>query len=80
MDNGRGPDLQDRNPGAERDSCAAQLPSRQAWDFHLAGGRRAPVADGAAESKRSADTCVSAAHPIITELLAQLAGVPKRRA
>src|SRR6266536_1943211 len=53
MDNGRGPDLQDRNLGAKIDSCAAQLRSRQARDFYLAGRR--PRAGGRQSVSESPD-------------------------
>ena len=67
-------------------SCAAQLPSRQARDSYLAERHRelvsGAVAEGAAESDAVvlADACVNAARRIMTELLAQRAGVPKGRA
>jgi len=65
---------------------AAQLPSRQARDAHLAARRRellaGAIAEGATERDAAmlADACVSAARRIMTELLAQRAGVPQGRA
>jgi hypothetical protein len=65
---------------------AAQLPSRQARDSYLAERHRelvsGAVAEGATEGDAVilADACVNAARQIMTELLAQWAGVPKGRA
>jgi hypothetical protein len=65
---------------------AAELPSRQARDSYLAERRRDLVAGAVAEgaARRDAvilaDACVDAARRIMTELLAQRAGVPKGRA
>ncbi len=65
---------------------AAQLPSRQARDAYLAERRRELLAgaldQGASEVDAAvlADACVSAARRIMTELLAQRAGVPQGRA
>jgi len=65
---------------------AAELPSRRARDAYLAERRReleaGAVAEGAAERDAAilADACVSAARRIMTELLAQRAGVPRGRA
>ena len=67
-------------------SYAAQLPSRQVRDSYLAERHRelvsGAVAEGAAEGDAVvlADACVNAARRIMTELLAQRAGVPKGRA
>src|SRR6266498_4700811 len=68
MDNGRGPDLQDRNLGAKIDSCAAQLPSRQARDFYLAGrrpraGGRQSVSESPAEVRPRAALRISLRRP-----------------
>jgi hypothetical protein len=66
-------------------NCAAQLPSMQARDSYLAERRRelvsGAVAEGAAEGDAVilADACVNAARRIMTQLLAQRAGVPKGR-
>ena len=65
---------------------AAVLPSREARESYLAERRRELVsgamAEGAAEPDAAilADTCVNAARRIMTELLAQRAGVPQGRA
>jgi hypothetical protein len=65
---------------------AAQLPSRQARDDYLSERRRELVAGARAEGATPhdaailADACVDAAHRIMTELLAQRAGVPQGRA
>ena len=65
---------------------AAQLPSRQARDAYLAERHRELVAGAVAEGASDgdavilADACVNAARRIMTELLAQRAGVPKGRA
>ena len=65
---------------------AAGLPSCQARDAYLAERRRelvaGAVAQGAAEGDAAilADACVSAAHRIMTELLAQRAGAHRGRA
>jgi hypothetical protein len=67
-------------------TSAAELPSRQARDSYLAERHRDLVAGAAAEgaARRDAvvlaDACVDAARRIMTELLAQRAGVPKGRA
>jgi hypothetical protein len=67
-------------------SDAVRLPSSQARDAYLAERRRelmeGAMAEGAAESDAAvlADACVSAARRIMTELLAQRAGVPQGRA
>jgi hypothetical protein len=64
---------------------AAQLPSRQARDSYLAERRHELVSGAVAEGAREgdavilADACVNAARQIMTELLAQWAGVPKAR-
>jgi cellobiose-specific phosphotransferase system component IIA len=71
---------------AETAGCAAQLASKQARDAYLAARRRelieGAVAEGATpeDAELLADTCVNAAHRIMTELLAQRAGGPKGRA
>ena len=65
---------------------AARLPSRQARDAFLAERHHELVAgamaEGSAESDAVilADACVNAARQIMTELLAQRAGVPRGRA
>jgi hypothetical protein len=65
---------------------AAQLPSRQARDDYLAERHRELVAGAQAEGAAPrdaailADACVDAARRIMTELLAQRAGVPQGRA
>jgi hypothetical protein len=65
---------------------AVDLPSRQARDDFLAERRRelvaGAVAEGASQDDATmlADACVSAARRIMTELLAQRAGVPHGRA
>jgi hypothetical protein len=65
---------------------AAQLPSRQARDAYLTERHRelllGALAEGAADGDAVilADACVNAARRIMTELLAQRAGVPKGRA
>jgi hypothetical protein len=62
---------------------AVRLPSRQARDAFLAERRRelieAARAQGSAEGDAAilADACVGAAHRLMTELLAQRAGVPE---
>jgi hypothetical protein len=67
-------------------ACAAELPSLPAREGYLAGRRGELVAAAAAEgvSERHAavlaDTCVNAARTILSELLAQRAGVPEGRA
>lgn len=64
----------------------ARLPSRQARDAHLAARRRdlldGAVAQGASESDAAiiADACVDAARRILSELLAQRAGIPEGKA
>jgi hypothetical protein len=66
--------------------CAAQLPSRQERDEYLAERRGELVSGAQAEGATAqdaailADACVNAARRIMTELLAQQAGVPRRRA
>ena len=66
--------------------CAAQLPSRQARDAYLAERHHelvvGAVAEGATEGDAVilADACVNATRRIMTELLAQRAGVPRGRA
>ena len=65
---------------------AAQRPSTQARDAYLAERHRellvGALAEGAADGDAVilADACVNAARRIMTELLAQRAGVPKGRA
>jgi hypothetical protein len=65
---------------------AAGLPSREARDAYLAERRRELIAGALGEGTRQedatvlADTCVGAARRIMTELLAQRAGVPRGRA
>jgi hypothetical protein len=65
---------------------AARLPSRQARENYLAEKQcelvTGVVAEGAAEHDAAvlADACVGAARRIMTELLAQRAGVPQGRA
>jgi hypothetical protein len=65
---------------------AARLPTRQTRDAFLAERRRelvaGAVAEGAAPEDATilADACVDAARRIMTELLAQRAGVPEGRA
>ena len=65
---------------------AAALPSRERRDAYLAERHRELVtgamAEGAAERDAAvlADACVNAARRIMTELLAQRAGVPQGRA
>src|SRR5262245_61001411 len=67
-------------------SYATELPSSRAREAYLAARRReleaGAVAEGAAERDAAilADACVSAARRIMTELLAQRAGVPRGRA
>lgn len=67
-------------------SAAASLPSRQARDNYLAERRRELLAGAEAEGAASedaailADACVDAVRRIMTELLAQRAGVPEGRA
>jgi len=62
---------------------AAQLSSRQAREEYLAERRRELVFGARAEGTAArdaailADACVSAARRIMTELLAQRAGVPR---
>jgi hypothetical protein len=65
---------------------AAALPSRERRESYLAERRRELVAgamaEGATESDALvlADACVNAARRIMTEFLAQRAGVPQGRA
>ena len=65
---------------------AARLPSRRARDTYLAERHRELVTSGVAEGAAHndavilADACVNAARQIMTELLAQRAGVPEGRA
>jgi hypothetical protein len=65
---------------------AAGLPSRQAREAYLAERRRELLsgaeAEGAAidDATLLADTCVTAAREIMTELLAVRAGTPRGRA
>jgi hypothetical protein len=67
-------------------SYAAELPSSRARDAYLAERRRELIAGTVAEGARQqdavilADACVGAARRIMTELLAQRAGVPRGRA
>jgi len=67
-------------------SYAAELPSRQARDHYLAERRRELVSGAQAEGATArdaailADACVNAARRIMTELLAERAGVPRGRA
>ena len=67
-------------------SYAARLPSRQARDDYLAERRRELVSGAQAEGATApdaailADACVNAARRVMTELLAQRAGVPHGRA
>ena len=67
-------------------SYAAELPSSRARDAYLAERRRELIAGAVAEGARQqdavilADACVAAARRIMTELLAQRAGVPRGRA
>ena len=67
-------------------SYAAELPSSRARDAYLAERRRELIAGAVAEGARQqdavilADACVGAARRIMTELLAQRAGVPRGRA
>lgn len=67
-------------------SYAATLPSRQGRDAYLAEcraiGVAGAVAEGAGEDDAAvlADACVNAARRIMSELLAQRAGVPQGRA
>jgi len=71
---------------AEIAGYAAQLPSRQVREAHLAERRDELVAGAVAEGVTErdaailADACVNAARAIMTELLAHRAGVPKGRA
>ncbi len=71
---------------AEIAKHAAQLSSREAREAYLAERRRelaaGAVAAGAPrrEADLLADACVSAARRLMTELLAQRAGVPQGRA
>jgi hypothetical protein len=64
----------------------ARLPSRQARDDYLAERRRELVSGAQAEGATApdaailADACVNAARRVMTELLAQRAGVPYGRA
>jgi hypothetical protein len=66
-------------------SSAAQLPSRQARDNYLVERRRELVSSAQAEGATArdaailADACVNAARRIMTELLAQRAGMPQDR-
>ena len=65
---------------------AAKLSSRQAREEYLAERRRELVlgaqaeGTGARDAAFLADACVSAARRILTELLAQRAGVPRGHA
>jgi hypothetical protein len=65
---------------------AAGLPSSQARDAYLVERRRellaGALAEGAAQGDAAilADACVGAARRIMTELLAQRAGMPKGHA
>jgi hypothetical protein len=65
---------------------AIRLPSRQARDSYFAERHRELVAGAVAEGAAGddavmlADACVDAARRIMTELLAQRAGVPQGRA
>ncbi len=65
---------------------AADLPSRQERDRYLAERRSELLAGAEAEGAAPeaaavlADSCVGAARRIMTELLAQRAGVPQGRA
>jgi hypothetical protein len=65
---------------------AAALPSRERRESYLAERRRELLAGAMAEGAREgdalvlADACVNAARQIMTELLAQRAGVPQGRA
>ena len=67
-------------------SYAAELPSSRARDAYLAERRRELIAGAVAEGTRQqhavilADACVGAARRIMTELLAQRAGVRRGRA
>ena len=66
-------------------SYAAQLPSRQARDDYLAERRRELVSGAQAEGATARDAAiladgVNAARRIMTELLAERAGVPRGRA
>ncbi|HEY7661942.1 MAG TPA: hypothetical protein VH934_02340 [Xanthobacteraceae bacterium] len=67
-------------------SYAAGLPSRQARDAYLAERRRelleGAVTEGAAPGDAAvlADACVDAARRIMSEILAQRAGVPRGQA
>jgi hypothetical protein len=62
---------------------AIRQPSRQARNAFLAERRRGPIeaarAQGSAEGDAAilADACVGAAHRLMTELLAQRAGMPE---
>jgi hypothetical protein len=66
-------------------SSAAQLPPRQARDNYLVERRRELVSSAQAEGATArdaailADACVNAARRIMTELLAQRAGMPQDR-
>jgi hypothetical protein len=66
--------------------CAAELPSREARDAYLAERRSELIAGALAEGANEpdavilADACVDAARRIMTELLAQRAGMPRGRA
>ncbi|HXF88285.1 MAG TPA: hypothetical protein VNK48_08035 [Xanthobacteraceae bacterium] len=65
---------------------AADLPSLEARERYLAERRRELVAGATANGAKEqdavvlADACVGAARRILTELLAQRAGVPQGRA
>ena len=71
---------------AEVASHAAGLPSRQAREAYLAERRRELLSGAAAEGAAAddatllADTCVTAAREIMTELLAARAGAPRGHA
>jgi hypothetical protein len=64
---------------------AAEFPSSRSRDAYLAERRRELIAGAVAEGARQqdavilADACVGAARRIMTELLAQRAGVPRGR-
>jgi hypothetical protein len=66
-------------------SDAAELPSSRTRDAYLAERRRELIAGAVAEGARQqdavilADACAGAARRIMTELLAQRAGVPRGR-
>lgn len=66
--------------------CAADLPSRQAREAYLTERQHeltvGALAEGASPRDAAvlAEACVSAARRIMTEILAQRAGVPEGRA